>query len=74
MAHVFSPPLNQDLAIVVGHRNTGPHPDHPFKNNLRGLPGPSVPWDHYSGRLISVFLGALLLEGRGALKLKRVQH
>ena len=71
--NVFSPSLIQDLAIVArvlfnvfwfwGPKSTGPNPDHPFETNLRGLPGPSVPWDPYSGRLISIFLGALLLGG-----------
>ena len=54
-------------------KDTGPNQDHPFQNNLQGLRGPSVPWSPYSGRLFSIFSGALLLGGR-AQRLKRVQH
>ena len=49
-----------------GPRNTGPNPDHPFQNNLQGLPGPSVPWGPYSGRLFNfLFFRWPYCKGRG---------
>ena len=94
---MLRPPLIQDLAIVGkvllnafhfwGPKNSGPNPDYPFSNNLQDLPGPSVPWGPYLGRLFSIFAGVPCCKGGGgagarlksgggggAPRLKRVQH
>ena len=40
----------------------------PFRIIYPRPPGPSAPWDLYSGRLFSIFWGPLLLGGGGGVE------
>ena len=55
MAIVWKPLFN--VFCFWGPTKKGPKPDHPLQSNFQGLPRPSVPWEPYSGRLISILSG-----------------